>query len=161
MPYRPVQPAQYISQYDPAMEQVARDIMLMSQAKYEQSFNNLLKEQARQEDIFFLNPEDKKIAQQNFNTQRDEILSRYNNNYEAAAPELSKLIVKERGNPAYQMSQYQLERMKDFQKEYAQIGAENAIVVNDPREDLSIYKDGVLKSASDFNYKIFDKFQII
>lgn len=155
MAYRAVQPAQYISQYDPAMEQRMQDVMVTSQARYDQAFNNILGEQARQGEIFFLNPKDKEIAQSGFKSQVDDILQRYEGDYGAASKELSKAIVAERNNPAYQLSQYQVQKAQEANRLKTQLGPE-AIVVQDVAPTL-YDETGRLRDASEFDYNIMQR----
>ena len=117
-----VQAARYVSQYDPAQEQMHMQIMKDRSNRFEQSYNDISEAQAKIGEIFFLDQENGQKVKDRFAAEKDEIMKRYNNDYEAAAPELTKLMVKERSNPIYNLNKYQQQKMAEANQRKAQLG---------------------------------------
>jgi len=151
-----VQAARYVSQFDPGAQDLTQRILQERSNRFEQSFAGLQAEQAKQGEIFFLDEQAKQNTLGRFNAEKDDILKKYNNDYEAAAPELSKLIVKERNNPIYNLNKYQQGKVQEYQQQVNRIGAGNVIEISKPDTSLTD-EQGNVKDPSAFDYEIYDK----
>lgn len=156
----PIQPVRYTSQFDPAAEQLTQQVLRERSNRFEQSFANIAQEQAKQGEMFFLDEQAKQQTLSRFNAEKDQILDKYEGDYEAAAPELTKLIVKERNNPIYNLNKYQQQKIGEYQQIVNRMGAENALVVKAPTTSLYDKETGQLKSIEDFDYEVYDRSKI-
>ncbi len=155
-----VQPARYVSQFDPAAEQLTQNILRERSNRFEESFANLQQERARLGEMFFLDQEAKDRVLGDFEQRKQEVLDKYDNDFEAAAPELTKLVVNERANPIYQMNQLQQQKVAEFNQMRNKIGSGNAIIAKAPEMSL-LDEAGNVRSPEDFEYQVFDRSQMM
>lgn len=150
-----VQPARYVSQYDPAANELTQRVLQGRNQAFQQSYSALAEEQARMGDIFFLDQEAKRATMQRMNEEKENILQKYEYDYEAAAPELTQLIVNERNRPEYQLNKLQIQKAQEANAIKAKLG-NDAIIVDDVANSL-YDEQGNLRSAQDFDYNIMQR----
>lgn len=154
-----VQPARYVSQFDPAAEQMTQNILRERSNRFQESFANMQQEKAKIGDMFFLDEDAKQKVLGQLDERKNEILDKYEGDFEAAAPELTKLAVQERSNPIYQLNKIQQQKVAEFNQMRNRIGEGNAIVTKAPEMSL-LDEAGNVRSPEDFEYQIFDRSQM-
>lgn len=158
---RQIQPARYVSQYDPAQEQLEMQAMLQRSQNFQESFGKLQEAEARQGSIFFLDPEARAKTLGQFEERKEEILEKHAGDFEAATPELTRLVTQEQRNPVYQLNKYQIQKQQEFQDMVNRVGPTNALIAKAPSKSLYDEKTGKLKNPENFEYEVYDKANLL
>ena len=148
---RQVQPTQYISQYDPLLNQRIEQDLAQRDKAFKQTYAGMAEEQARQGDIFFLDIEAKGELAKGFEQKKQSILEKYNGEYDKAAPELTNLVVQEHNNPLYQLNNLQIRKKDEFDKLKVAYGPDMLVHKDVPN---SIIRNGMPISPEELDYDV-------
>ena len=147
-----VRTVQYVSQFDPAAEQLSQNVLKDRQARFDQSYAGLINEYARQGDVFSLDPEYKEKQMQQFRDKAGEVIDKYNGDYGAASKELAGLVAQERQNPFYNLNKMHIQKKAEEMALKNRYGAD-AIVLKGVPDNL----EEVVNDPSKLDYEIYDR----
>jgi hypothetical protein len=147
-----VRTVQYVSQFDPAAEQLSQNVLRDKQARFDQAYAGLINEYARQGDVFSLDPEYKEKQMQQFRDKASEVIDKYNGDYGAASKELAALVAQERQNPFYNLNKMHIQKKAEEMALKNKYGAD-AIVLKGVPDSL----EEVVNDPSKLDYEIYDR----